>query len=826
MSLFSKRPKAREKKRSKVTKLLVIPCAVLLGVIVSFFMFDEFWLYAQLMLFTNNPAARAITDRLQGTSDSTILDGTGNASGGVGFQGEGGLNLALINSMSSGYLKDYLEIMRDHCNWIYMSSEVPRIQKDGADVSIPINAMIGSFVTETGVDRLTAEDGSYIEIPKTQIDPEDYEAVPGLNLYTVNSAWFNANGLDWVQDNCSIPSEMQWGDPSTDGGGLAHTTPCQFDLSWFSVYPAGGIKDCTTTYGRYVSSGKTIAEYSSRYPSTLNTGYGLDSGTTRTNKDIDAAYFPDILSAVIQSSHGRLYNMLGSYGYQLDYTILDNPELIYGAMHIPHHGDADVFDLAAGCNGSKFETTSGTDSSIGTAAAGALNVYTALLQKVYDYFQAHVDDGTLPDSNYFLKGRSVDAYSGIGVALILLEGDGFFRSSGDRQAVLNKLDNNAQFQAGMKLGFEIAGKSSDVQDIKSTIMSSTRLKTNLGSNYPTKLPHDASSYTYIYTFDPEITGSYNGGANTSALHAWGVHTLGWIFNDPVYGSYLYWQMLKVSGVDCKYSEVLGSVTGAGTGDSGGLIGEIPSYTTTASNIGEVIAECAVLNSWEDGNYDGKQWKSADIAYATWGNAMYIASHRKCNATNIQYRCCDAFVNTAVLWSGADSTCTKQSVTRGCYPYLSKSEKWEEVASWKGGTSKVDLSVLQPGDIIVYMGGHIMVYVGDIVAKVYPQYADSVTSHNLAHASYAGSSEKCVSGENYARSGKLSSLEGYIKYCRSKYTIYAFRCVKPDSTAGQTAFTDAELAYLKANPWQSKTQYHSSYSSAGTSSVSNVTIRLS
>lgn len=813
MNLFH--PFRRKKKKHRLVKFLVLPVGVFLAFIFAFFVFDDFWIYVQLLIF-NNHTINSTSQSLSGSSS------TNSSTGGIGFQGDGGLNLALINSMSAGYLKDYLEIVRDHCNWTYMNDNVPRIQEDGEDVNIPINAMLGSFVTETGVDRLTAEDGSYIEIPKTQIDPEDYNAITGLNLYTVNSAWFNANGLEWVQDNCTIPNEMQWGDPSTDGGGLAHTTPCQFDLSWFSVYPAGGIKDCTITYSRYVNKGYSISDYSSRYPSTLNTGYGLDSGAIRDNKQIDAAYFPDILSAVIQSSHGRLYNMLGSYGYQLDYTILDDPELIYGAMHIPHHGDADVFDLAAGCNGSGLSVSSAVDSSIGTATAGALNMYTPLLQKVYTYFSEHIDNGSLPNSNYFLKGRSVDAYSGIGVALILNEADGFFRSSSDRTEVLRKLDSSDAFRAGFLLGYEIStGSTKTIEEAKALVNQPDKLKTNLGSDYPTKLPHDASYYTYIYTFDPDISGTY-AGAEVPVLHAWGVHTLGWIFNDPVYGSYLFWQMLKVSGVDCTYQEALGSSNGEIDSD---LIDDIPSYSTTASNIGEIIAECAALNCWEDGTYDGKDWESDEIAYATWGNAMYIITHRRCNAGNIQYRCCDAFVNTAILWSGADMECKKQGVTGNCLPYFQSSKKWTQVASWKGGTSNADLSKLQPGDVIIYNGGHIMIYVGDVVADVYPQYADSITSHNLAHASYAGSrAENCVSGQNYARSGKLSSLQSYIKYCSTGKMIYAFRCTTPDSTSGQTALTSAEIAYLKEHPWQSKTQYHSSYSSSGVSSASHVVIK--
>ena len=783
----------KNKRNKNIHKLLVIPIVSVLVVFVLFFVADEFWLLMQLFVLNNNKTGSSTTEYNPGAN--SYISGNRYDSGELNFTGYGGINLALLNKLNSGFVKDYLEIVRDHSNWKYVNEDIKRYTE-----YVPINAMIGmSQVEYSGIK--VDYNGKSIVMPQTPLNYDEYNSIDGLNLYTVNSDWFNKYGIKYINRNAKNPTSMQWGDPSSDGGGAAHTTPYQFTLDNFAIVPDG-----------VASPGN-----SGRYPSLLNTGYGFNKDRVRAKNETDAAYFPDVLSVLIQSAYSRLFTYA-------DIDSLKNPEMAANMMHIGHHGQGTIFDISTGYNFNKVKLAANSPTTRNESFSSMLNMYSDCMQKIFDYFGANVDKGL----EWNWSGR--ENYLGLGTGMYLYSYNAFFRNSNDRDIVLSKFSNNVDFNNGMKLGFEIAsGKKFTDQEIKDWLSSSKCLRLDLEhQGYPAGgMRYGSGSKVYQYSLyiaddNAKVIYDGTGGKEVSVLHGWNQITTRMAFMGPLYGTYQIWEMLKVSGVDCKYSEVMNIQTN-------NLLDEIPSYVSGSGSVGEMIAEYAALMSWEDGNYDGRDWTTKEIAYATWGNSMYIKVHQQCNTKNPQYRCCDAFVNTAVLWSRADVTCIKQGVVRSCLPYFRNSEKWEEVAYFKGGTKNADISNMRPGDVVIGTSGssgHIMLYVGEVVARVYPQYEDRVKKYDLAHASYSHSVGERIKNDgkgNLSRSSKLSSMTDNISGGGFS-DIYVFRCVNPDNIDGQNILTSAEIAYLKANPFQTKEQYHPSYNSAGNEAASKINIR--
>lgn len=747
----------------KAFTLLVVPVAIILGITVTWWVNDQFWLYAQMFVIGNEVAANNGQSANAFNGSKAGINSVGKDDG--SSQGPAGLNLALMNKMSAGYCKDYLDIMNKHADWTYMN-EATKLSDD----PIPLITLLGMSGTETGTNKVTLN-GQTLQVPGSAIRYEEYNTVSGLNFYQATSAWFAQNGLHWID----VPTKgdagwMQWGDPSTDNGGKAHTTVLQFDKGWFSIYPAG----------RYDGGAKS-------YPSLMKTGYGIDSNAERTSADLDAAYFPDMVSVQIQSAPGRLVKYA-------DVDSLKDFTTALSAMHVGHHGDLSVIDIGTGAYvGSNLVWLLSDNSPHTTkeAVSGSLNMYSDMMNDIYDYLALHIDTADIK------FGSDYDAF-GIGLGYMFYKYDAFFVTEAERQKCIRLFQNTNwpgfEVNRGMKLGFEIAsGRSWTDAEVVTFLQGSSRVK-SLPAGYPSNLlgryHHALDTYWfYIYVQDPVIDVIYNSGNGTvvPALHAWHKTTLGAAMRDPLKGAYVYWDMLRVSGVDCTIGEVLGN---NGNTD---LIDQIPTFSDglQSSSVSELMAYYAVMYSWP----------TREQGLASWGTALYRRVHydiTKIIGYGETYpRSCDRGTMMATYWAGATSW--RYVTFGGCggiQKNLESEKNFARVKSFKYTLDTIDQ--LRPGDIII-CDSHIMMYVGkEIVHEIYP---DAKPEFDLVHASISDGNcpnQGATSKKSGARSPNLDSIASIIKYDHRDFVAYRCTYAKPNDKL-TNILTQEEIAWLFANP---------------------------
>lgn len=772
MGLF----KGKRKKKfvgKAITKILVLPMVMLFALMFAFFMFDDTWLYFQLLLFNNNG-----TNATGVTGGSVLYNKnatTGDGMGSVGFNNQGGgLNLALINQMSGGFFKDYLEIVRDHCNWTYMNKDWSPPSTNGTTWYPPITSVIGYSLNET-----TTEDIGGIRVPYTVVMASRYNEVEGYTLYKATSKWFGENGLSYVN-------------PKYNQSTLKinkYYTQFQCTSNMFTLYPGTTVPfnndDYTTRHTK---------------PSLLNTGYGLTDGVTRGVDDRDGAYFPDQVSIALQSALKRYVEMCN-----VDKINLSDPSTAaYVAYAVHHLGSTGLF--------ARGSTTlaSNSPNSDSDVAAAATNQVGVLLEKALNYFTEHFDE--IEASGFYFYDYG--SYSGLGYAMLIKECGACFNSTSSQNKFLESVSGSSYWAKGVEIGAKIEGTTFD--DIMALAKSSDRVKPSFGSGY--------GDNTYIYSeftmfvLDSACQVIYKGkGTTVPVAHSWCNTDLRGMFQGIIGGHYVYMTMLKAGGVDCTFQQVVSS------GDS--LVEEIPTTGVDggvdADSAGALLAYYGVLCSWDEGIvWDGKSYTSASIAEATWGPSLYIMARRLATPGNGYLRCCASFVAIMIGFSGIDadfdsSTASTRSTSNSLHNQFTKSDQWELVANSTTGNYTSVMESLKPGDVFL-SSGHTMLYTGDY-AKTYHKNINDVTSHDLCHASVHNKSETYG-----ARSAKISSAT----YNLSNNSIEVWRCVKPDSLNGQTVLTSAEFNYLVENPLQNNTQFYGTNHSGGVTDKSAITIKTS
>lgn len=778
----------RKKKKKKGIKraigILVVPVAIFLSLLFVWFLADDFWLYAQLLLLNGDgaPSGTVVNqgDRVGGLTDP-------NFSGVGGSSGSGGINLGLINAMSAGYLQDYLTIASKHADYTFMNLgsydgtnlDVFKLA-DGGHLQLDVTDILGVAFNETGANKGF--------IPTSTIAPAHYGERVGdsaCTFYNVTSEWLKKYGLEYVADNFDYsPGWILTGaETSSDP---AHTTQFQFSSSFFNLYPAGtnNISD-SNPYDRWLKT-----------PSTLKPGTVDTIDDSRKLADSDAAYLPDQISAMMRSAYGRMLN--SSVG--IDKTKLDSmgeQYVKYMGYPIGHHNGSLPKFLAFGCH-KDTEVTGLTKAEAGAYAANQMGEVCAM---VNDWLHSLTD----PDSSDFPMSPGIRKnYQALSQGLLIFGKGGFVRTDTSYEVLKASL-SDANSMAGFVLALQLVtgDTSKNADDVTAWFNS------NESSWYRSSLPNYGSPTTehkswgycpYIYVIDDAATVSYNGGPQVPLLHCWNKTDCGGLVMQMGGGTYGYWKCLQSAGVDCTFQEAIN--------DPGGtLVEDIPQFSSNAATIQQKIAEAACLLAWEDGTYDGASHTSATIAEKTWGNAMYIAVRATVMPKDSYWRSCDRFVCTAIRWAGADDCMTGA----GPAAHARKCSHWKEIGVYRSWSEAE--KVLQPGDLLTKPSGsgHYMIYVGDMCAQVYPQYSDSINSHNLAHASIAhgdnGTDSACsqaYNGGGSGRSGKLSSTESYV----NSKGITVYRCVEAEVSSKYTgALTAAEISYLKANPFQTPLQYY-------------------
>jgi hypothetical protein len=109
---------------------------------------------------------------------------------------------------------------------------------------------------------------------------------------------------------------------------------------------------------------------------------------------------------------------------------------------------------------------------------------------------------------------------------------------------------------------------------------------------------------------------------------------------------------------------------------------------------------------------------------------YVTAHEKFYPGDPYWASCDRCSGAAICHSGADESFPAGAPAEQ-YAYCDGSDKWQKVGAWRVGDSS---DMLQPGDVLITLGDHIKIFVGnETVQKKFPgsdanMYSGSAGQH--------------------------------------------------------------------------------------------------
>lgn len=491
-----------------------------------FFAMDEDMLYFKLFLF--NQEQSSSEKSASAWIGSGITDGSGSGGGGGSSTSSGsgamgtstGLNLMYINSVGNEYIRDWLSIVRDHCNWKYMQAEKPQLA-DGGD--IPLSAVIGGSICESGSIAGC--------IPYASVNFKNYKKDSGAktSLYTFNTSIYNSVGNQYI------------GYPIREGN---YRTQFQLTRTWAAISPVSG-----ESYGK--------GSYS---PSKLN-GAGISSGKVRDNTGTDMAFFPDQVSMYLQSTACRLDSAV-------DVTKLNSDALV-GLLYSIHNGGPGLLystwsvggragtDYSWTPRNTKFGTgkdapwNSKNTMSKGEIAALTINKVSGVTAEAsQDIANKIASGGSVPsgEPSYF-EGLSL---------VYMLSQPGCFTTSAQLGRIDSRLNNSSIGKGAVDAYNMLFNKSARLADVKSWIR--TKVSTIDTSFYGPACTGKNYGEWVIYWLDQDIQVYNSTGAGPKpCLHAFPGEGLRGFFCADIMGRLAYWRMLVYAGVNVTYDEACGYV---------------------------------------------------------------------------------------------------------------------------------------------------------------------------------------------------------------------------------------------------------------------------
>lgn len=706
---------------------LCIPVVIMFVLVLSFFLFDDFMLIFLMSFQHQNVADNADTSV---SYNWNSWDSDPSVGGGDLVTGGTGLTNMYINKMSGGYYKEMLEIVRDHSDWSAMNSNVSVVTRTGEAIYPQLQQILGIMLSEGGID--TTSSTRYA--PVTVLDGDSYNAADGKHsLATYTSTVAAADGGSTLSRGYNGNLDLYY------GGKYDKRTNFQFDTDYAAIYPSG----------RAVSEARF-------WPSTMN-GYGTDIGDVRTRADTDAAYFPDLVSIVLQRSWCSLGSgsSLFSLGAMTE-TAVDT------AMYLPYNYGETGFAYAwgVGISSSKenkpFTLGGWSDKntvSFAENTANSVNYFDGIIesamQKLADGWDSYTD-GLWDGSNYpYWYGNHSD-YMGFGTMSLLLNGCFVDPANVYR---IESSTNDGGFIRGATVAYRLwlndpDASTTDVIRWFRDELPVQEIDTDIyGDWFPTR-----DNTTLLHYLDEDNKVYRDDGSGPYApLRSYGDGLRGpWITR--LGGVILYWKMLQASGVECTFEEAyqdsLGTLV-AITPDNGGSASS--GNDGSAAAVAEQMARCMAAYSWPT-KAQGMHNK---------GTELYQSVHKIVLPGDPYFMSCDRGVATAVRWSGADDWQFPAGSTRNQIHYLEGSSyydgystynydgdlHWERIY-WNGNTA-----LLKPGDILIYSTaergtrppsgntvGHIIMWCGkDIIAEFHGEAANGAV---ICHASYDNRSPTC------------------------------------------------------------------------------------
>lgn len=527
--------------------LIVAPMVFTFVSTAAFFAFDEFNYY--VLLFANKETAQGSGfSSSYGSSWDTSPDswsgstpgGSGSGSSGQLVPGIAGLRAMYVNHMQGGYYREYLEIVKNHVNWTYMPDEVsPILDQDGEPVYPTIFVVLGTGLAETGLatpNRVA---------PYSVMDEESYQYTEDFTLYKFNSYLLREYGESHIAGPMGM--SLRWN---------YYYTPFQFTHNMAAVWPDGDY------------------DTANKYPSKLN-GYGISQNTKRTLDDTDAAYFPDIVSIILQ------YTCASIPGY-MDETML-SVDGITAACYPMFNGGAGIISNTWAVGGrastsdreyqwtpvnNKFPSSSSRwhESNTLTKRQCASLAVNKIAELANECLYEMVDSIDPTDRNTFYYANHED-YEGLATVALLMNG-GFLATDHARLA-LTERSAGAGFMRGAVVGYRIfSGDASATQEeVKAWLDSITVTPIDEGFYGPAAQgkapPYVSYNEIMIHMYNEDYT-VYNidGEGPRPLLHAFNLESTRGAFMSVIGGPYVYWSMLMAAGVECTMMQALADGLGA------------------------------------------------------------------------------------------------------------------------------------------------------------------------------------------------------------------------------------------------------------------------
>lgn len=541
-SLFAKRLAKKLKKSPLARKvfagMIITPIVVVCVMVFSFFAFDQFnYYYATLLWSQQGGIANSWGGQGGrggiGSSWSDSPSGGGGTEGAL-VPGEIGLRAMYVNKMQGSYYKEFLEIIRDHCNWKYMPDEAPPVTLDSGEAFYPtIFSILGTGLAETGLDRNNGVS------PHAIMNSSLWQETGKYSLGQFNSAVAREHGKSSLANG--MPMTLKWGN---------YYTPYQFSHGMAAVYP-------DQDYG---------ATSSTVYPSKMN-GYGFSDTDKRTREQTDAAYFPDVIALTIQKTYGLLKDWA-------DFNTL-HPDGLTASMYATFNagigGPGNTWAMGVGAGGDYWWTSKnnkfrrgdwGSANTITKAevVSGGINIVAELSNEVMTGMEDSMNGVSFNYANQ-------SDYEGLATVALLMNG-GFLATDHARQA-LTERSQAAGFMRGATVAYRIfSGNPSATQQETKTYLDGIKVQSIDTSFYGPAVngkTEEAVGYNeimvHMYDDAYKVYNSDNEGPRT-LLRAYNLESTRGAFMSVIGGPWIYKNMLQAAGVECTLEDALRDGLGA------------------------------------------------------------------------------------------------------------------------------------------------------------------------------------------------------------------------------------------------------------------------
>ena len=527
--LLRKRSHRSTLHRAIFSAVLLTPVLTILTLILCFFWFDDFNFYATL-LWKSEGGVEITADNYVGLPTDWETDpsgGTGGSSGTL-VPGEIGLRAMYINKMQGSYYKEFLEIVRDHCNWNYMPDEIsPVTLKSGETLYPTIFSILGTGLAETGLERPNRI------APHTIMMSTYWKPLGEFSLKQFNSSVVRAHGAGTLANG--MPLTLKWG---------GYYTPYQFSHGMAAVYPDRDYAPTSST----------------AYPSKLN-GFGFSASDKRTRAQTDAAYFPDVVALTIQKTYGLLKGWA-------DFDTL-SPDGLTASMYpvfnagIGGPGNMWAMGTKAGSDywwapeNTKFRRGAwGSANTVSKAevVSGGINLITDLANKCL----AKIDEAS--SGTQFNFANQSD-YEGMATVALLMNG-GFLGTEHARLALSERM-TSAGFQRGALVAYRVF--SDDMSATLSDVLGYLKKQSvkSIDTSFYGAAVHGKTAaavgyneiVVHVYDENYKVYNSDNQGPRT-LLRAYNLESARGSFMSVIGGPWVYKNMLQAAGVEVTLQDAL------------------------------------------------------------------------------------------------------------------------------------------------------------------------------------------------------------------------------------------------------------------------------